>query len=129
MSDRYQRKTKCSNYFFSLTQAVVRPVTLLFCQTLVFAGIYYWNIFYIANIFYVLSSLLPLIWMLGILPPPETFLLWLGEQIFVWILGGTPTSSTLNLILQLSAAFLQFCFMFPAFCRFLLCFAAVCSFL
>ena len=66
-------------------QAAIRPLVLLLCQAGVCVGIYLWNIFSISNIFYVVIALLPLGWLLGLLPPPDTFLLWFGEQVSLLI--------------------------------------------
>ena len=84
-----------------------RPLILLVCQLCVCVGIYLWNLFSIANIFYILQSLLPLLWILGLQPPPETFLLWLGEQLLVFGLGGSPSASSLTLLIQFTVASLQ----------------------
>ena len=88
-------------------QSLGRPLILLVCQLSICVGIYFWNVFSIANIFYILQSVLPLLWILGLQPPPETFLLWLGEQLLVFGLGGSPTASSLTLMIQLSVAMLQ----------------------
>ena len=92
-------------------QAVVRPIILIMCQLATCVGVYFWNIFYIANIFYVVQALLPLGWLLGVLPPPDTFFIWIGEQIMIVCFGGSPTSSTSKLVAQLSAAVAQFAVM------------------
>ena len=88
-------------------QSLGRPLILLVCQLCVCVGIYLWNLFSIANIFYILQSLLPLLWILGLQPPPETFILWLGEQLLVFGLGGSPTASSITLLIQFSVALLQ----------------------
>ena len=87
-----------------LLLALARPATLILCQTLTYAGIYFWNIFSITNIFYLVQSLLPLAWLLGVLPPVDCFLQWAGEEVLVRLLGGSPTSSPGLLTLQLLAA-------------------------
>ena len=88
-------------------QASIRPLVLLLCQTCVCVGLYFWNIFSISNIFYVIISLLPLFWFLGILPPPDTFILWSGEQILIFCFGGSPASTNLQLLLHLILASCQ----------------------
>ena len=40
--------------------ALARPATLILCQTLTLAGIYFWNIFSVTNIAYLVQTLLPL---------------------------------------------------------------------
>ena len=88
-------------------QALARPVTLILCQTLTYLGIYFWNIFSITNIAYLVQTLLPLTWLLGILPPMDCFILWAGEQVLVYCFGGSQTSSSAVLCLQLLAAAAQ----------------------
>ena len=84
--------------------ALARPATLILCQTLTYAGIYFWNIFSVTNIFYLVQTLLPVGWLLGVLPPLDCFLQWAGEEVLVTVFGGSPTSSSLLLTLQLLAA-------------------------
>ena len=88
-------------------QSLSRPLILLVCQLSICVGIYFWNVFSIANIFYILQSVLPLLWILGLQPPPETFLLWLGEQLLVFGLGGSPTASSVTFLIQITAALIQ----------------------
>ena len=133
--------------------SLARPLILLVCQLSVCVGIYFWNIFNIANIFYVLQCLLPLLWLLGLQPPPEAFFLWLGEQagvnylqekfeevilvlysanftfskhifsvkysplsqMLVVCLGGSPTASSIKLLVQLFTALLQLLIMLREF--------------
>ena len=84
--------------------ALARPATLILCQTLTLAGIYFWNIFSVTNIAYLLQTLLPLGWLLGVLPPVDCFLQWLGEEVLVRVFGGSPPSSSIRLTLHLLAA-------------------------
>ena len=87
--------------------ALVRPATLLVCQLAAWAGVTLWNVFYVANIFYAVQAALPLAWLLGLLPPPDTLLLWLAEQLLVSVLGGSAAATTPRLLLQLFAAVVQ----------------------
>ena len=89
------------------TAALVRPATLLVCQLAAWAGVTLWNVFYVANIFYAVQAALPLAWLLGLLPPPDTLLLWLAEQLLVSVLGGSAAATTPRLLLQLCAAVAQ----------------------
>ena len=88
-------------------QALARPATLILCQSLTYVGIYFWNIFSITNIAYVAQALLPLGWLLGVLPPLDCFLGWAGEQVLVSCYGASHTSSAAILAAQLMAATTQ----------------------
>lgn len=41
----------------------------------------------------VVMATLPGLWTVGILPPIDALFPWLGEQVFVFVLGGTYTTS------------------------------------
>ncbi|XP_076463773.1 pecanex-like protein 4 [Babylonia areolata] len=50
---------------------------------------------------HIVFACLPLLWLLGVLPPLESLLLWVGEQVHVFMLGGSPLASNLRLVLYL----------------------------
>lgn len=45
---------------------------------------------------HVLFVFLPVLWTCGFLPPVDCFFLWMGEQIHVYLLGGSPMASDLR---------------------------------
>ncbi|XP_063885607.1 pecanex-like protein 4 [Scylla paramamosain] len=49
---------------------------------------------------HILFTLAPALWLLGILPPIDAYILWLLEQWLVLVLGGSPMSSTRRLVLH-----------------------------
>ena len=92
--------------------ALTRPFHLFVCQICCFIGLYYWNFLNIATISYILHAILPVVWLMGILPPLEPFLLWVGEQILVFFFGGSPAATTSRLILYLLLPIFQLVCMF-----------------
>lgn len=50
------------------------------------------------NLVYASLSLLPLGWVLGVLPPLDAFVPWVMEQILTRFLGGSPMATDLRLI-------------------------------
>ena len=80
--------------------SMTRPIHLL----VIFAALkLVWNDNHLVFlIIYVILACMPVIWMLGWLPPTELFVLWLMEQIQVYVLGGTPTTSIVRSIFNFS---------------------------
>ena len=48
---------------------------------------------------HIVFACLPLLWVLGVLPPLEALLLWIGEQVHVFMLGGSPMASNIRYML------------------------------
>ena len=48
---------------------------------------------------HIVFACLPLLWVLGVLPPLEALLLWMGEQVHVYMLGGSPMASNIRYLL------------------------------
>jgi len=47
---------------------------------------------------HILFPFLPLLWILGILPPLDALFSWLAEQTLVLVLGGSPLATDLRLV-------------------------------
>ncbi|CAF0745830.1 unnamed protein product [Brachionus calyciflorus] len=56
------------------------------------------NVIFYLKIFF---SCLPVTWILGLLPPIDAFFLWLAEQSYIHLYGGTATATNLRLLFQL----------------------------
>ena len=54
----------------------------------------YFSIFLVPNqVMCIVFALLPILWVIGILPPIDAILLWVMEQVHVLLLGGSPMAS------------------------------------
>ena len=47
----------------------------------------------VSKVLYIVMAILPLLWVVGILPPLDALFPWLGEQVLVFALGGTYMAS------------------------------------
>jgi hypothetical protein len=54
---------------------------------------------------YFIMVFLPLFWLLGVLPPFEPFVLWLTEQVQIFLFGGTSSASLMRCLLQMLVSF------------------------
>lgn len=62
---------------------------------------YYSTVFNTADqTLHIVFACLPLAWITGLLPPLDAFILWLFEQIHVFMLGGSPVSSDIRYIFK-----------------------------
>ncbi|XP_050739009.1 pecanex-like protein 4 [Eriocheir sinensis] len=79
-----------------------RPAHMLTCVLLHFlANRHPYNWLLTVDAFtHTLFALAPALWLLGILPPIDAYVLWLLEQWLVLVLGGSPVSSTRRLLAQ-----------------------------
>ncbi|KAK7104932.1 pecanex-like protein 4 [Littorina saxatilis] len=81
-----------------------RPFYVLVCLAF---HILHWNLeeFKGTNqALHIVFACLPLLWLLGVLPPLEALLLWVAEQVHVFMLGGSPMASNLRLALSVTAS-------------------------
>ena len=104
--------------------AISRPVhvMLLILPEIVLACIEGWGNFagvqrywygpgpwiWMSRITHVALASLPLAWLLGLLPPIDSFIFWFGEQLQIFALGGSATFSTGRFIFHLILSILQF---------------------
>ncbi|XP_038071553.1 pecanex-like protein 4 [Patiria miniata] len=86
------------------TMPIMRPfhVCLFFAVDLIWRS--YPEIVLVNQILHVVFVFLPVLWVIGLLPPVDALLLWLGEQTLVLLFGGSPVASDLRLILMLLAS-------------------------
>ena len=63
---------------------------------------------YTTGVSYVIVCCLPILWLLGVLPPFEPFILWLTEQLQIFGLGGTPSCTLGRSITQFLLSLLHF---------------------
>lgn len=52
------------------------------------------------KVLHILFPFLPLLWILGILPPLDALFPWLAEQALVLGLGGSPLATDLRLVIE-----------------------------
>ena len=52
------------------------------------------------KVLHILFPFLPLLWILGILPPLDALFPWLAEQALVFGLGGSPLATDLRLVIE-----------------------------
>ncbi len=65
-------------------------------------------LFYGKVVGYIAIPMLPILWVVGILPPLEPLLLWLMEQVQVFLFGGSAAASTKRAIVQLAISVIPF---------------------
>lgn len=81
---------------------LTRPLYAVLCYAIHVAN-WYNSAFRTADqVVHVVFVSLPVLWLLGLLPPAQVFILWLLEQVHVWLQGGSPAASTPRLLVSFS---------------------------
>ncbi|XP_076098379.1 pecanex-like protein 4 [Mytilus galloprovincialis] len=81
---------------------LMRSLYVVICVSIYLMNRYYSTVFNTADqTLHIVFACLPLAWITGLLPPLDAFILWLFEQIHVFMLGGSPVSSDIRLLVLL----------------------------
>uniref|UniRef100_T1JFN4 Pecanex-like protein n=1 Tax=Strigamia maritima TaxID=126957 RepID=T1JFN4_STRMM len=105
-------------------------VFLFSCSHLILSGSQVWCWVKVDWCLHVVFAFLPLLWLMGILPPLDALFPWFGEQLLVYVFGGTAMASDLRLLvcLLMSVMGVTALYFIPSFlyCSIL---AAVCGYI